>query len=252
MREYVQQTCDQALERLANGQVPLAELAKSMARVYNLPHALARLAGAVDGISWTDKFLGARCDSWNDGIPVTACYSDARGSRTREVDHHMFLPREIFASLHVREYWADQDQQWCQNHPILKESDWGDCVPIRLYGDGAEFTSSLLANQCCARKNIHDFNCALSCLNMCYHGEQTRQKILETIAWSLEALASGKYPANDPWGVPFSKSYEGHRFKKAGANLVETAGAATRGIFDGIQADLEFVKRILCLKRDLV
>ena len=86
-------------------------------------------------------------------------------------------------------------------------------------------------------------------MNMCYHGDETRQKILETIAWSLEALGRGKFPATDPWGVPFSRSYEPHRFKKAGANLVETVGAATCGIFDGIQADLEFVKRILFFKR---
>lgn len=31
---------------------------------------------------------------------LTAYYQDARGPRTREIKHHMFLPHEIFASLH--------------------------------------------------------------------------------------------------------------------------------------------------------
>ncbi|CAE7196338.1 unnamed protein product [Symbiodinium sp. CCMP2592] len=146
MREYVRETCDQALGQLANGQVPLAEMIKSMQRIYRPD--LLDLSTSLNG----------------------------------------------------------QTNSWGQ---------------------------------------------MLSCLNMCYHGDETRQKILETIAWSLEALARGKFPATDPWDVPFSKSYEPHRFKKAGANLVETSGAATCGIFDGIQADLEFVKRILFLKRNL-
>lgn len=86
---------------------------------------------------------------------------------------------------------------------------------------------------------------------MNYHGDESRLKILETIVWSLEALGRGKFPEADPWGVPFSASYEALRFKKAGADLVTTPGTAYCGIFDGIQADLEFVKRILFLKRNL-
>lgn len=34
-------------------------------------------------------------------IQLTASYQDARGPATRNIDHHMFLPHEIFASLHA-------------------------------------------------------------------------------------------------------------------------------------------------------
>ena len=40
-------------------------------------------------------------------------YEDAHGVTTRVVKHHMFLPHEIFASLHKAERWdtlyADED-----------------------------------------------------------------------------------------------------------------------------------------------
>ena len=60
----------------------------------------------------------------------------------------------------------------------------------------------------------------------------------------------GIYPSSDPWGKPFSGDYEPARFKKAGQLLVTPGSGAARGIFDGIQADLEFVKKILFLQRN--
>ena len=60
----------------------------------------------------------------------------------------------------------------------------------------------------------------------------------------------GIYPSSDPWGKAFSGDYEPARFKKAGQLLVTPGSGAARGIFDGIQADLEFVKKILFLQRN--
>ncbi|CAE7239268.1 unnamed protein product [Symbiodinium sp. CCMP2456] len=85
---------------------------------------------------------------------------------------------------------------------------------------------------------------------MCYHNDESRSKILQVISWSMEALGRGIYPLSDPWGKEFSKTYEPARFKKAGQLLVDPgSGRAAKGIFDGIQADLEFVKKILFLQR---
>ncbi|CAE7501413.1 NaCP60E [Symbiodinium sp. CCMP2592] len=155
----------------------------------------------------------------------------------------------------VRDYWADQDQQWCRDHPILTVSDWGDCVPLRLYGDGAEFTSSPFANTFCdmmcndpLKLCLH--SCPnrekLSCINMMYHNDDSRWAILEVLSWSMESLASGRYPTADPWGNVFSCSYEPARWKVAG----EWLAGGKCGILDGFQADLEFIKKIFFLKRN--
>ncbi|CAE7332802.1 unnamed protein product, partial [Symbiodinium sp. CCMP2592] len=153
----------------------------------------------------------------------------------------------------VRDYWADQDQQWCRDHPILSNaSDWGDCVPLRLYGDGAEFTSSPFQKfeMFClisplSRSSTMDGRFLLSCLNMMYHSDESRWAILEVLSWSMESLASGRYPSTDAWGRLFSNEYEPLRWKVAGRPL---AGGKC-GILDGFQADLEFIKKIVFLKR---
>ncbi|CAE7568938.1 unnamed protein product [Symbiodinium natans] len=59
---------------------------------------------------------------------------------------------------------------------------------------------------------------------------------------------AGKYPAEDPWGRSFSKEYCPDRFKLAHQPLVTKRGGAAFAIFDGLQADLEFVKKVLFLQ----
>ncbi|CAE7207071.1 unnamed protein product [Symbiodinium natans] len=80
---------------------------------------------------------------------------------------------------------------------------------------------------------------------MCYHKEESRYNIMRVLQWSFDALGCGKHPSADPWNVPFSSSYCPARFKKAGCWL---ASPGLRGIWDGIQADLEFVKKVLFLQ----
>ncbi|CAE7478661.1 unnamed protein product, partial [Symbiodinium microadriaticum] len=70
----------------------------------------------------------------------------------------------------------------------------------------------------------------LSCINMCYHNEQSRRTIIEVISWSMQALSLGVYPSCDPWGYEFSASYEPARFKRAGLPLVNCTSAAACGI----------------------
>ena len=60
-----------------------------------------------------------------------------------------------------------------------------------------------------------------------------------------QILGTGVYPAVDPFGTEFSSSYMPQRHKLAGRRI---AGDFVC-IFDGLQADLEFVKKVFCLQR---
>ncbi|CAE6910451.1 unnamed protein product [Symbiodinium natans] len=82
-------------------------------------------------------------------------------------------------------------------------------------------------------------------MNMSYHGSQSRDTILQVIEWSFEALGKGEHPACDPWGRPFTSSYCPQRRKLAGCKL---AGGFF-GVFDGVQADQEFLKKTFQLQR---
>ncbi|CAE7493146.1 ANK3 [Symbiodinium microadriaticum] len=83
---------------------------------------------------------------------------------------------------------------------------------------------------------------------MNYHDDSARYQILELLAWSLEAMGTGRHPDRDPYGRLFNGSYFPDRYKLANEPLTADN---MRGIYDGLQADLEFVKRVLYLQRAL-
>ena len=55
----------------------------------------------------------------------------------------------------------------------------------------------------------------------------------------------GVYPFSDPFGTPFSSTYMPHRARLAGKPIAGNFIC----IFDGVQADLEFVKKLFNLQR---
>ncbi|CAE7919502.1 unnamed protein product [Symbiodinium necroappetens] len=61
-------------------------------------------------------------------------------------------------------------------------------------------------------------------------------------------MGTGRHPDRDAYGQLFSSSYFPDRFKVANEPLT---GDNMRGIYDGLQADLEFVKKVLYLQRVL-
>ncbi|CAE7390565.1 unnamed protein product, partial [Symbiodinium pilosum] len=79
---------------------------------------------------------------------------------------------------------------------------------------------------------------------MIYHADASRTKILTVIKWSFQSLSEGTYPFTDPWNNPFTKTYFPDRLALAGQRIC----GPYIGIFDGVQADLEFVKKIFCLQ----
>ena len=58
---------------------------------------------------------------------------------------------------------------------------------------------------------------------------------------------SGRFPSADPWGKPFTKTYFPQRAKVANELLAE----GFFGVYDGIQCDQEFLKKIFSLQRPL-
>ncbi|CAE7251094.1 unnamed protein product [Symbiodinium pilosum] len=82
---------------------------------------------------------------------------------------------------------------------------------------------------------------------MNYHGDESRSKILRVIQWSFEALSIGVFPAEDPWHRKFSRHYCPDRLKLANRPLAQ----GFIGVFDGIQCDWEFAKKLFGLQRFL-
>ena len=64
---------------------------------------------------------------------------------------------------------------------------------------------------------------------------------------ALIVSGSGRFPACDPFGRRFSKRYCPWRAKMAGKLLAD----GYFGIFDGVQCDQEFLKKIFSLQRFL-
>ena len=69
-------------------------------------------------------------------------------------------------------------------------------------------------------------------------------------AKSPNGLGTGKHPSTDPWGQPFSQTYNKHRYEVAGQPLCPNEdGILWRGVMEGIQADQDFLRLMLHLNR---
>ena len=58
---------------------------------------------------------------------------------------------------------------------------------------------------------------------------------------------NGLYPYTDPWGRPFARDYFPDRLRVAGLPIA----GKFRGVYDGCQADLEYIKKVFSLQRSL-
>ena len=95
-----------------------------------------------------------------------------------------------------------------------------------------------------------------------YCSAKSRAMILDTLKWSFNCLrnlalkglykrplfqGSGIYPAHDPWGKAFSKSYHRKRWELRGKRI---AGPYV-GCLDAILGDQDYIKTILSPTRFL-
>ena len=59
------------------------------------------------------------------------------------------------------------------------------------------------------------------------------------------------YPTHDPWNVPFSRTYNPHRFELAGTLIGEIpeGNGGWKGVLEGIQSDQDFLRLMFNLRR---
>jgi hypothetical protein len=76
----------------------------------------------------------------------------------------------------------------------------------------------------------------------------TMKRVYEVLKWSFDALAKGKFPAEDPWGTKFCKTYMPERARNAGHALAKRAdGELYRGAFAEFRGDWKYLKEAFCL-----
>lgn len=117
-----------------------------------------------------------------------------------------------------------------------------------------------------------------ACVNTVFSKTIAREKVLEVLAWSFQALSSsakniwfsfeakectthdqrscyvlcihwtylvwgkGEYPSLDPWGNSFSEKHDPHRFRLAGTKI------SYFGILEGIQCDQDYLRILFNLQ----
>ena len=76
----------------------------------------------------------------------------------------------------------------------------------------------------------------------------TMKRVYEVLKWSFDALAKGKFPAEDPWGTKFCNKYMPERARNAGHALAKRAdGELYRGAFAEFRGGWKYLKEAFCL-----
>ncbi|CAL1130239.1 unnamed protein product [Cladocopium goreaui] len=242
-----------------------------------VPKSILRLIESLNGAS-SSWGPGRALENWVHGQPwrkalplpfqieVPIFYEDARGQQRTSGMHYVLLPHEILGTFYqfeaadlmmkltggpgaLAEFWShEQTTEWFRNHPILRVTDPNFVIPFRLFGDGAEssrkqkFEILTLVLPVVSHANrssaTMDTRILISCMSGTYCNHYSRTRILETIAWSFEALSTGKYPRCDPWGRPFTAQYHPHRMRLAGKRI---AGNYV-GVLEAFQGDQDFIR----------
>lgn len=125
-----------------------------------------------------------------------------------------------------------------------------------------------------------NFDPRTSVVNINYSKHEARSRVLETLTWSINALSSlpayiwhcnsfsytcalsrstifslcfsswgiGKFPDSDPWGIPFSSTYEPARYKVAGKSFLP-GGPVWKAVLEGISCDQDYLRIMFDLQR---
>ena len=156
------------------------------------------------------------------------------------------------------DFWkgtAETDREWMDAHPALNPGaeDFEKLVPIGIHGDDAGIFQGdkylvLSWNSCAAqgRKTLDNrmlFACVL--YNRLVEGVSLNQ-LYRILVWSLDALATGKYPEKDHDGIEFSKSHHPKRAQMAGQKIAD----GYRGAFSEMRGDWKFLRETFKLKQN--
>jgi len=220
--------------------------------------------------------------------------------------HYCILPHELFASVaaysaelwqflfgnaaELKEWWQSAAERapstadggpWCTAAADCI-SGLGHCVPIGIHGDDAgghaneKVTVVTWGSVAVARSTLDSRFVFTMLKGSDAPAEAGLRSILRVLAWSLNALAEGTWPAADESGRPFDANHHPGRAKLAGRPLVQPAvlagpdaavatacpGAAlpaaaggdaasvVKGIWSEMRGDWKFLKEALGLKRN--
>ena len=155
------------------------------------------------------------------------------------------------------DFWkgtAETDREWMDAHPTLNGAeDFEKILPVGIHGDDAGIFQGdkylvLSWNSCAAgvRMTLDNrmlFACVL--YNRLVEGVSLNQ-LYRVLVWSLDALATGKYPEKDHDGTEFSKSHHPKRAKMAGKQIAD----GYRGAFSEMRGDWKFLRETFGLKEN--
>ena len=245
-----------------------------------------------------ERDLHSWCDNqpWRASVPRLYEFSMEKLSKesgrtvTAPRSHFCILPHELFASVaehsaRLREFLfgnASELEEWWRSaaecggpwHAAVAasiSSGYGRCVPIGIHGDDAgghassKVTVITWGSVAVARPTL-DSRLVFTMLKGCDAStEEGLRCLFKVLAWSLNALAAGTWPATDESGRRFDAEYHPERAKKAGRPLVALAPAAAgaddaavataaqsgayRGIWSEMRGDWKFLKEALLFKR---
>jgi hypothetical protein len=162
------------------------------------------------------------------------------------------LARKLFGTPSEREqYWKAQEaagEEWFQRHPLRHMcvgSSSGRCIPIRIWGDDAPMGKNgrSVRSSCWSsvtnKSADHASKFLIFALDPGVISIPDEEPLWSVVAWSINAMATGRYPLCGPDGKPF---LSGPRAKLAGRPL-STEFAI--GVFAQFGADWKFLNEEL-------
>ena len=155
----------------------------------------------------------------------------------------------------VQGFWqaaAAADDEWYRLHPVIAGTAAELCIPVGLHGDdagvhGNEQVLVISWNGVTFHRPTLDSRIVFTMMKVAQIIPETMQRVYEVLKWSFDALATGRFPAADPWEKVFCEDYMPERARNAGRPLAERAdGQYYRGAFAEFRGDWKYLKEAFC------
>lgn len=170
-------------------------------------------------------------------------YIAARGKRRFQA---CFLRKGTWeqAESDVAGWWQHhRDRDWCQR-VMVSEQQRNHCLPVCLYGDDApvnkvESLTIITWSSLLGQKSAWDTRLLICVLPKKWHIKHvTLAPIWKVIAWSLQVMRTGTWPATDWQGRPWPPG--SFRADRAGTPLVQLEGIPWNATLAQIRTDWSF------------
>ena len=169
--------------------------------------------------------------------------------------HHypaVFLNKFCGAAGAIQAWWSDMRGHPClDGHPMKEDPDWERwTIPISIHGDAtpvagcgkawAKLLDIYSWSSMLVVGNTRDVMIYMYAALVNLMTQEGWTRVWKVMAWSLNALRTGKWPDKDPWGQPFPSGSEAA--KRAGQWLA----GRYRAIIWCLKGDLDYFAK--CLK----